>query len=149
MGDVMKILKAIVAVTYTLSATTSLAANGVGKAMAVIEAANISGEVGSRTLVVGSDVFIGDLVKTDAVGEAQLLFADGTRMVVGANSSLVIDEILFRSDAAENKFAVRALGGAFRFISGNSGDATYSIRTPTATIAATALSADGVGSPSG
>jgi hypothetical protein len=55
-------------------------------------------------------------------------------MVVGANSSLVIDEFVFRGKAAENKFAIRALGGAFRFISGESGDSGYSIRTPTATI---------------
>jgi hypothetical protein len=130
----MKILNAFVAVAYTLSATPSLAANGIGKAMAVIEAANVSGEAGNRTLVVGADVFVGDLVKTDTIGEAQLLFTDGTRMVVGANSSLVIDEFLFRGDATENKFAVRALGGAFRFISGESGDDNYAITTPSGTI---------------
>jgi hypothetical protein len=107
---------------------------GVGKAMAVIEAASASGQAGKRVLAVGSNVFIGDLVATDSIGEAQLLFSDGTRMVVGANSSLVIDEFLFRGQAAENKFAVRALGGAFRFISGESGDSGYSIRTPSATI---------------
>ena len=130
----MKILNAIVAVAYTLSATTSLAASGVGKAMAVIDAASVSGAAGSRTLTVGEDVFTGDLVKTDDIGEAQLLFTDGTRMVVGANSSLVIDDFVFRSGATENKFAVRALGGVFRFISGESGDAGYSITTPSGTI---------------
>jgi hypothetical protein len=107
---------------------------GVGKAMAVIEASTATGQAGKRVLAVGSNVFIGDLVATDTIGEAQLLFSDGTRMVVGSNSSLVIDEFLFRGQAAENKFAVRALGGAFRFISGDSGDSGYSIRTPSATI---------------
>ena len=130
----MKILNAFVAVAYTLSSTTALAVEGIGEAMAVIDAASVSGQTGSRTLAVGSTVFVGELVETDDIGEAQLLFSDGTRMVVGPNSSLVIDELLFRSDAAENKFAVRALGGAFRFISGDSGDRGYSIRTPTATI---------------
>ena len=145
----MKILNLIAVAGLSLSTTSALAGDGVGEAVAVIDAASATGLVGERTLAVGSRVFIGDLVKTDGVGEAQLLFADGTKMVVGANSSLVIDEILFRSDASENKFAVRALGGAFRFISGNSGDSSYSIRTPTATIGVTALSADGVGSSSG
>jgi len=107
---------------------------GVGKAMAVIEAASASGQAGERVLAVGSNVFIGDLVATDATGEAQLLFSDGTRMVVGANSSLVIDELAFGGQAAENKFSVSALGGSFRFISGDSGDSGYSIRTPSATI---------------
>jgi hypothetical protein len=130
----MKILNAIVTVAYTLSATTALSAEGAGTAMAVIDAASASGQVGNRALSVGSDIFVGDLVQTDAVGEAQLLFGDGTRMVVGANSSLVIEEFLFRGKAAENTFAVKALGGAFRFISGDAGDDNYVIRTPTGTI---------------
>jgi hypothetical protein len=102
--------------------------------MAVIDAASVSGQAGDRTLAAGSKIFIGDLVATDAAGEAQLLFSDGTRMVVGANSSLVIDELVFGGQAAENKFSVSALGGTFRFISGDSGDSGYSIRTPSATI---------------
>jgi len=110
------------------------AAGSVGKAMAVIDAASASGKIGDRALTVGAEVFIGDLVATDTVGEAQLLFSDGTRMVVGSNSSLVIDQFVFRGKSTENKFAVRALGGAFRFISGDSGDSAYSIRTPTATL---------------
>ena len=71
---------------------------------------------------------------TDAAGEAQLLFSDGTRMVVGPNSSLVIDEFVFRGNATENRFAVRALGGVYRFISGESGNRNFSIQTPSATI---------------
>ncbi len=130
----MRILTVVTAAAVSLSATTALAAEGVGEAMAVIDAASASGQVGERTLAVGSRVFIGDLLATDAIGEAQLLFTDGTRMVVGPNSSLVIDEFLFRGDAAENRFAVRALGGAFRFISGDSGDHGYSIQTPSGTI---------------
>lgn len=130
----MRILKVFAAATILLSATPVSAAEGVGEALAVIEAARASGQEGERTLAVGSRVFLGDLVATDAIGEAQLLFNDGTRMVVGSNSSLVIDEFLFRGDAVENKFAVRALGGAFRFISGETGDQGYSIKTPTGTI---------------
>jgi len=130
----MRISTVITAAAVSLSATTAPAAEGIGEAMAVVDAASVSGQVGERTLAVGSRVFIGDLVVTDAVGEAQLLFSDGTRMVVGPNSSLVIDEFVFRGNAAENKFAVRALGGVFRFISGESGDSNYSITTPSATI---------------
>ncbi|HSF96087.1 MAG TPA: FecR domain-containing protein [Thermohalobaculum sp.] len=117
--------------------------------MAVVDAASASGDVGERTLAVGASVFIGDVVKTDNVGEAQLLFEDGTRMVVGPNSSLVIDEFLFRGKAAENKFSVRALGGAFRFISGESGDKGYSIRTPSATIGVRGTAFDFTVTPEG
>jgi hypothetical protein len=138
----MRILKIITAGAAALAATPAPAADGVGEAMAVLQAARASGQSGDRTIEVGSQVFIGDLIATDAVGEAQLLFSDGTRMIVGSNSSLVIDEFLFRANAADNKFAVRALGGAFRFISGASGDQGYSIRTPTAAISVTGTAFD-------
>ena len=130
----MKILYVLTAAIILLSPVAALAGGSAGKAMAVIDAASASGAIGDRALAVGSTVYIGDLIQTDAGGEAQLLFADGTRMVVGANSSLTIEDFLFRSQAAENKFAVKALGGAFRFISGDTGDSGYSIRTPTGTI---------------
>lgn len=120
----MRISTVITAAAVSLSATTApaLAAESVGEIMAVIDAASASGQAGERTLAVSSRVFIGDLVATDAAGEAQLLFSDGTRMVVGSNSSLMIDEFLFGGNATKNQFAVSALGGTFRFISGDSGD---------------------------
>jgi hypothetical protein len=145
----MRIFTVIAAAAVSLSATTALAAEGVGEAMAVIDAASASGQAGDRTLAVGSRVFVGDLVATDANGEAQLLFTDGTRMVVGSNSSLRIDEILFGGNAAENKFAVHALAGAFRFISGDSGDRGYSIRTPSATISVRGTAFDFTVTPDG
>jgi hypothetical protein len=145
----VRVINLLAGAAFSLSATVALAADGVGEAMAVVDAARASGQIGERTLAVGSRVFVGDLVATDDAGEAQLLFADGTRMVVGANSSLVIDEFLFRGDAAANKFAVRALGGAFRFISGEGGDDGYSIRTPTATIGVRGTAFDFTVSPSG
>ena len=130
----MRIASILTAMALSVAATAAAQADGVGRAVAVIDSASASGQIGDRTLAVGSMVFVGDLVKTDSAGQAQLLFDDGTRMVVGANSSLVIEEFLFRGKAAENTFAVRALGGAFRFISGDSGAQNYVIRTPTGTI---------------
>lgn len=130
----MRILRAFVAAAYALSSTVSYAADGAGHAVSVVDVARAAGQAGDRPLTIGASVFVGDLVKTDANGEAQLLFQDGTRMVVGSNSSLVIEEFLFGGKSAENRFAVQALGGAFRFISGEGGDKDYSIRTPSGSI---------------
>ena len=130
----MRILTLAAAVAVSFLSTAALAAESSGKAMAVLEQANASGSAGERSLDVGSDIYVGDTVATDADGEVQLRFTDGTRMVVGPNSSLIIDQALFRSDADANKFSVRALGGAFRFISGDGGDKGFKIRTPTATL---------------
>ena len=110
------------------------AANTAGKTVKVEPNANVANPEGSVTLQVGMDVEMGDRVKTNRFGEAQLLFTDDTRLVVGPNSSLVIEAYLLRSDNRANNFTVRALGGTFRMITGQSNKNAYKIVTPTATI---------------
>ena len=88
----------------------------------------------SQTLVVGADIHVGDTIQTGETGSAQLLFTDETRMVVGSNSTLLIDSALFRSDGTAEKFAVSLTRGAFRFASGKSDSSAYSLQTPTATL---------------
>lgn len=138
----MRLLRLLRRASHTALLTAGLAAlavaapaaEDIGKSLAVIDQATASGEVGDRTLVVGEGVYLGDVVATDGQGEAQLLFNDGTRMVVGPNSQLMLDEFVFRGSAAENKFAVRALGGAFRFITGDGPSEAYEIHTPSGTM---------------
>lgn len=113
-----------------------------GKAVAVSPAATLSNPEGIVTLAVGSDVTMGDKVKTNRSGEVQLLFTDDTRLVVGPNSSLVIEAYLLRSRSRANNFTVRALGGSFRMISGKSAKSAYKIKTPTATIGVRGTSFD-------
>ena len=87
-----------------------------------------------RTLVVGADVSIGERITTGPTGHVQLLFKDQTRLVVGPRSTLEIETYLLNGSNAD-RFAVNALAGTFRFISGNSPKSVYSIDTPTASIA--------------
>jgi len=87
-----------------------------------------------RILVVGADVSVGETVVTGPSGTVQLLFDDQTRLVVGPRSALQIETYLLAGTGAD-KFAVNALAGTFRFISGNSPKSAYSIDTPTASIA--------------
>lgn len=120
-----------------------------GKAVAVNPAATVSNPEGIVTLAVGSDVAMGDKVKTNRNGEVQLLFTDETRLVVGPNSSLVIEAYLLRSKSRANNFTVRALGGSFRMISGKSAKSAYKIKTPTATIGVRGTSFDFTVKPNG
>ena len=110
------------------------AADQIGEALAVIDQATATGTAGEQTLRVGMQLASGDRIRTDAIGQAQLLFKDGTRLVVGPNSDLELDEFVFRAEAAENKFVVNAFNGAFRFITGGAEKDAYLIRTPSATI---------------
>lgn len=87
-----------------------------------------------RILTVGADISVGEQVVTGPSGQVQIIFADQTRLVVGPGSALVIETYLFNGNTAE-KFAINALAGSFRFISGHSPKPAYSIRTPTASIA--------------
>ena len=108
------------------------AAAGSAKGVNPAAAADLGGA--ERTLVVGSDIFIGDLVKTGPKGQVQILFADNTKLVVGPQSALRIDDYLLRNDGSAGKFAVDMLSGTFRFATGTGPKSSYELNTPTGTI---------------
>ena len=110
------------------------AAEPSGTTIAVIPAAAAAGALGRRILKVQGPVFMGDVVETGSVGEAQIEFRDNTRLVVGSNSRMTIDGFVFDQNNTSRKISMNAAKGAFRFITGNSKKQAYSIRTPTSTI---------------
>ncbi|MEP6828489.1 MAG: FecR domain-containing protein [Aestuariivirga sp.] len=67
-------------------------------------------------------------------GNVQLIFNDGTKLVVGESSSLVVEKYLMGSGNTASSFAVDALRGTFRFITGRSAKAAYNIQTANSTI---------------
>lgn len=87
-----------------------------------------------RTLVVGSDVAIGERVITGPKGQVEFLFSDKTKLVVGPGSALVIEAYLLRNDNSASKVTINALAGTFRFVTGKSAKDAYQIKTPTGTI---------------
>lgn len=89
---------------------------------------------GTSQLQAGTKIGKGDVIVTNGAGAAQLVFADETRIVVGPNSRLVIDDIILNQSNKASRFSVNALGGTFRFLSGKSAKSAYKIDTPTATM---------------
>lgn len=124
------LLTAVIAVAMPAMAL----ADAAGSALGVDPAADATLNNENRTLVVGSDIFIGDLVKTGPRGQVQILFADNTELVVGPSSALTIEDYLIRNDGSAGKLAVDMLSGAFRFATGDSAKNRYVISTPTGTI---------------
>jgi len=114
--------------------TGSALADASGKALGVDQNARAETRDSVKQLTVGSDLFIGDRVVTDARGLVQIRFSDSTRLVVGPNSSLVLEDYLLREDGSGGKLAVNALSGTFRFITGGAPKDRYLIQTPTGTI---------------
>jgi hypothetical protein len=123
-----------VAALLAVAAGQALAAQPSGTVVAVIQQASIDGETGRLVLQQEAPVHTGDRIVTDAGGEAQIRFRDDTRLVVGPNSSMVIDAFVFNDDSTARDISINAVRGAFRFITGNSNKDAYSITTPTATI---------------
>jgi FecR protein len=109
-------------------------AEPIAKVVAVVGSPNSSGPGGSRTLSAGSPIFEKDKI-TVSSGNAQILFVDGTKLVVGAGSTLVISKVLMRGNGnTAQDFSIRALRGTFRFITGKSPKSAYDIQTANATI---------------
>jgi hypothetical protein len=110
------------------------AATAIGKVVAVTGGPKASGPGGDRVLGPGDSVYEDDRITTRAGGNAQIVFVDGTKLVVGPGSTLVIDRFLLRSGNKAKKFSIDALRGTFRFISGRSAKSAYDIQTSNATI---------------
>lgn len=128
------------AVALFLTAFPALATTG--ETVAVVQRAVINSDGSTVTLNVGQAVALGDTVATGDGGEAQIIFPDQTRIVVGPNSQLSITRLLFRDNGTARRLSVNAVRGTFRFLSGESPSNAYSIRTPTATMGVRGTSFD-------
>lgn len=127
----------------------SLARDPSGTAVAVVQATEIIGEVGQRPLETLDVVYMGDTIATENTGEAQIIFRDQTKLVVGPGSVLVVDSFVFNDDGSARSIGMSATKGVFRFITGVSQKQAYSLRTPTATIGVRGTAFDMYVAPSG
>jgi hypothetical protein len=112
----------------------TFAAEESGIAVAVRQAADVRRVSGQSSLREQAPVFMGDVIKTNRIGEVQIRLSDDTRLVVGPNSLMTIDRFVFNTDTTAKQVSLNAVRGAFRFITGNSRKEAYTITTPTATI---------------
>lgn len=109
-------------------------ADATGQAKGVDPDASAARSGDIQVLVVGADIFIGDVVKTGPQGQVQIKFSDNTELVVGPRSSLTIEDYLLREDGSAGKMVINTLAGTFRFVTGNAPKDRYLIKTPTGTI---------------
>ncbi len=117
-----------------LALSISAMAEPIAKVVAVIGAPSASGPSGSRKLAPDSPIFENDRIVVSS-GNAQILFVDGTKLVVGPGSTLLISKVLMRgSGNTAQDLSIKALRGTFRFITGKSPKSAYDIQTANATI---------------
>ncbi len=134
----MRLLKSIYAMAICGMLATSqtglvLAADPMGSVVAVEGRPSASGANGARVLSEGSEVFEGDTI-TVGDGNAQMQLDDGTKLVVGPSSRLLLQAYLRRNSNTASKVGLKALRGTFRVITGKSPKSAYKISTNNATI---------------
>jgi len=109
-------------------------ADPIANVVAVQGSPTSSGPGGNRALLAGNELSEGDKI-TVTSGNAQILFVDGTKLVIGPNSSLMISKVLMQGSGNTAKnLSINALRGTFRFITGKSPKNAYNIQTANATI---------------
>ncbi len=89
------------------------------------------------TLVETGAIFKNDEIETGADARIEITFNDETKLTIGENSRLVINEYLYDPDKDVGTLLLDAAKGPFRFISGGIGklkDKRVEVRTTSATV---------------
>ena len=129
MTGLLKFLIAATAFQIAL-VTGAFAAEEIGKAVAVT--VTVTGD--DRPLSASSAIHRDERVRTSSSGTGQFMFRDGTKLAVGPNSSLVLDQSIFSGSSSFKKLTLNATRGTFRWVSGKSSSAAYKINTPFGTL---------------
>jgi hypothetical protein len=78
-------------------------------------------------------VFSNELIETDHESSLLITFADGSRLTVGENSALIIDDFVYDPASADGLTTLDLAKGVFRYISGSMPKENVTINTPTIT----------------
>src|SRR3978361_1437768 len=125
---------------FVLGVIAVLAASPLSAQTRVGEAAVVKNEVlrvkGSATsrINVGDGLLRDEIVRTGLDSATRLVMSDSTNLSLGPTASLKLDRTVFDDETHYRDVAVRLTSGAFRFVTGNSEKAAYTITTPLATI---------------
>jgi hypothetical protein len=106
----------------------------VGEAVLVQnEVARIAGTL-SMPINVGDGLMRDETVRTGQESAAKLVMADNTNLSLGPNAAITLDRTVFNDEHSYRDIAIKLATGAFRFVTGHSEKAAYTITTPVATI---------------
>lgn len=97
---------------------------------------SVTGLLGNaqRTLKRGDGVFQNESIATGKDAGAQLLFRDETALTMGPESRVTLDKLIYDPDKKTGEMTIRAVTGAFRFVTGSGPKAGYKVETPVGTI---------------
>jgi hypothetical protein len=70
------------------------------------------------TLTVGDPVFQGDVVETGSGADLGITLVDGTVFSISANARMILDQLIYDPDGANNSMLLNLVQGTFVFITG-------------------------------
>ena len=111
-------------------ASSALAAE-IGSAVRVTP--SVTGTSGGA-LAAGSPVYQDEVIRSGASGSAELVLRDNTRLAVGSNSSVKLDQFVYAGGQRASSVVLGLAKGSFRFVTGASAKKAYRIDTPLASI---------------
>ena len=97
------------------------------------EVARVSGSL-SMPISVGEGLLRDETVRTGAESATKLVMIDSTNLSLGPNASITLDRTVLNDEHSYRDIAIKLTTGAFRFVTGHSEKAAYTITTPVATI---------------
>jgi hypothetical protein len=97
------------------------------------EVARVSGSL-SMPINVGESLMRDETVRTGEESATKLVMIDSTNLSMGPNASITLDRTVLNDEHSYRDIAIKLTTGAFRFVTGHSEKAAYTITTPVATI---------------
>jgi len=106
-----------IAVVFAL-AGSSFAADPIARVKIATGTASLSHAGRSTPLHVGDSIWLNDTVVTGADGSVGLTFTDQTRMSIGPNTRMAIDQYAFNPAEKDLSFVTRVSQGTLYYVSG-------------------------------
>lgn len=85
-------------------------------------------------LYFNTTVYADETVATTSGGSTAIEFHDGTKLQVGANSTVVLDSFVYDPDTGAAEAVLNFTRGVFRFVSGSIPEDTLRLETPSASL---------------
>jgi hypothetical protein len=132
----MRTLPLVLIAAGSVAAVEAHAAGELRVGTAAVTQNSVTGLLGKeqRTLKRGDGVFQNESITTGQNAGAQLLFRDETALTMGPESRVILDKLIYDPDKKTGEVTIRAVSGAFRFVTGSGPKAGYKIQTPVGTI---------------
>lgn len=128
-------VQAALAALLVCAAGWTASAEPVGNTSAVIPNASQVPPQGTRSDLKLRDPIIRNAeLATAERGALEVTFLDGSKLTMGQNSRLTVDEYVYTGPGGTGKQTVRYTKGVFRFVSGSIPKDNVKIETPTVTI---------------